>query len=158
MIHPRLAGFAGIALVLTVSALAETSVTARPAAAAPPAPHAGTLAGTVQKAEGRWRSNTIVGAVVRGDGAQGIATVRDLLIDGNGQVETAILSVTGTRTKFVAVPFSQLKFVPARGAPIPRAPGAGVAVLSSQSMPVYRIMLPGETRQSLRAKDAFRFG
>ncbi len=110
-----------------------------------------------QKAQSRWRSRTIVGATVRSDAGQRIATVRDLLLDDNGQIQMAVLSVSGVGGKFVAVPFTQLKFVPTQGGSIPPAPEIGLTMPPPQSAPTYGIVLPGATRNSLRAMEAFKF-
>jgi sporulation protein YlmC with PRC-barrel domain len=69
--------------------------------------------GRLEMTHGGWRSSKIVGADVYNDQNNSIGTIEDLIVDKDGKITDAVISVggfLGIGTKLVAVPFDQLKF------------------------------------------------
>jgi sporulation protein YlmC with PRC-barrel domain len=157
--NTRLAGVLAVAATLAMPALAvaQTANPATPAAphttpmtpATPAAPHAapmapGTSTTTTTTAPaddmammGGIRASKIIGASVMNDHKDSIGTVEDLIITENEKVPTAVLSVggfLGIGTKYVAVPFSDLK------------------VTNNKD-----VMMTGATKASLKALPEFKF-
>lgn len=82
----------------------------QPAAnAAPAVVHRGGL----EQTHGGWRASQILGATVYSDQHQGIGGINDLIIDPDGKVKEAVISVggfLGIGSKLVGVPYDQLRF------------------------------------------------
>ncbi len=77
--------------------------------AAPAVVHRGGL----EKTHGGWRASQILGATVYSDQHQGIGGINDLIIDPDGKVKEAVISVggfLGIGSKLVGVPYDQLHF------------------------------------------------
>lgn len=72
--------------------------------------------GSLEKYNGEWRTSKVVGATVYNSSGDSIGTVDDLLMNGDGSVNEAVISTGGGAFgiggKLVAVPFNQLKFEP----------------------------------------------
>ena len=69
--------------------------------------------GTLQKTHGDWRSAQLVGAAVYNDKDVNVGTIENLLVGSDGKVDHVVLSVggfLGIGSKYVSVPFDQLKF------------------------------------------------
>lgn len=145
--NTRLAGVLAVAATLAMPALAVAQ-TANPAT--PAAPHttpmtpgtSTTTTTTTAPADdmammGGIRASKIIGASVMNDHKDSIGTVEDLIITENEKVPTAVLSVggfLGIGTKYVAVPFSDLK------------------VTNNKD-----VMMTGATKASLKALPEFKF-
>ncbi len=74
--------------------------------------------GSLEKYNGEWRTDKVVGATVFNDKGDSIGTVNDLLMGDDGKVSQVIIStgaVLGIGGKLVAVPFDQIKFEPSVG-------------------------------------------
>jgi sporulation protein YlmC with PRC-barrel domain len=134
----------------------------------------------LQRTHGEWRSSQIVGAAVYNDRDERIGSVDDLLVGQDGKISEAVLSVggfLGLGAKLVVVPYGQLRFEeradnqavgsPATGgvppaAPVgspaaPAAPGVPAATPPARPVATTRLVLPGATRDSLRAQAEFRY-
>ena len=133
----------------------------------------------VAVAEG-YRASKIIGEDVENNAGEKIGKVNDLLITRNDRVAYAILSVggfLGIGGKLVAVSYSQLRFeehaetrtttggpagtvaVPPVGTlAAPVAPGVPAATPPARPVATTRLVLPGATRDSLRAQPEFRYG
>jgi sporulation protein YlmC with PRC-barrel domain len=129
----------------------------QPGAPPNPKPTATAPAGTLQKAKNSWRGRTLLGAAVFNDNGQRVGTVNDLLITDDGRVDQVVLSVGRVRGKFVAVPFSQLRFAPSRSAPPVVAADAVPAPAQLSTDNTYGVVLPGATTDSLAKMETFRF-
>ncbi len=145
----KLAGMLAIAATVAMPALAmaQTTPTAAPMAphAAPAAPMATTTTTMTTKTApaddmammGGTRASKIIGASVTNDHKDTIGTVEDLIVTENEKVPTAVLSVggfLGIGTKYVAVPFSDLKVTHDKD-----------------------VMMAGATKDSLKALPEFKF-
>lgn len=87
-----------------------------------------------------------------------------MLLDSTGKISNVILSVggfLGVNSKYVEVPFSKLKFEPSKGNPAAAttATGAttGTAPAANANDHDYSIVLPGVTKDSLKAMTAFNY-
>jgi hypothetical protein len=131
----------GLTAVLITSAAAQTPT--------------GQGDGTTPAVQNNWRGSALIGTLVFDDHGQRIAIIVDFLITDDGKVDRVVLSVRGRR-HLVAVPFGQLRFVPSRNfgpSPLGRR---GTALLA-QSGTRFGVILPGASRDSLAAMEAFRF-
>jgi hypothetical protein len=134
--------------------------------------------GRLQRTHGEWRSSQIVGADVYNDHDERIGSVDELLVGEDGRVAEVVLSVDGflgIGAKLVAVPYSQLRFeehaeiqtttggpagtitVPPVAPAAPAAPGVPAAAPPPRPVATTRLVLPGATRDSLRALPEFRY-
>jgi hypothetical protein len=98
----------------------------------------------------------LIGTAVFNDSNQRIATINDLLITEDGRVDQAVLAIRGMRGKFVAVPFSQLRFAPSRSV-LPVVTDGVPAPAQASGENTYGVVLPGATRDSLAKMEPFRF-
>ena len=140
--------------------------------------------GRLQRTHGAWRSSEIVGTAVYNDHDERIGSVDDLLVGQDGRISEAVLSVggfLGIGAKLVAVPYSRLRLEehvedrtataggPGGGATVPPvapvgplaapgAPGAPAATPPARPVATTRLVLPGATRDALRAEPEFRYG
>lgn len=125
--------------VLAVPAFAQTAP--NPAAKAPMGTNAmpqgvtstTTVTGKTRSAD---RATKIIGSDVMNDNKETIGTINDLLITQGEKVPTAILSIggfLGIGTRYVAVPFSDLK-------------------MSNNG-----VIMPGATKASLKALPEFKY-
>ena len=186
-IHGPAAAVAVLAAALAPGASGQQQPTA-PAPAAPGAERTTTAApaeaGRLQRAHGAWRASRIVGAAVYDEHGERIGSVDDLLVGQDGRISEAVLSVggfLGIGTKLVAVPCSRLRLEehvedrtataggPGGGATVPPvtpvgplaapgAPGAPAATPPARPVATTRLVLPGATRDALRAEPEFRYG
>jgi PRC-barrel domain len=137
--------------------------------------------GRLRRTHEAWRSIRIVGLSVYNDHDERIGSVDDLLVGQDGKISEAVLSVggfLGLGAKLVAVPYSELRFEehsddwtttagptgnvtapPAAPVSTPAAPaGLGVpAAPPARPVTTTRLVLPGATRESLRAQAEFRY-
>ena len=109
--------------------------------------------GALQRVQNAWRGRRLIGTPVFGDNGEQLAVVSDLLITDSGVVEKVVLSVT-LRRRLVAVPFSQLRFVPSQRIGIHTGRRG---TLPTAAAGPFGIMLPGTTRDTLAALETFRF-
>jgi sporulation protein YlmC with PRC-barrel domain len=73
----------------------------------------GMMSDRVQMTHGGYLSSKLVGATVYNDQKQSIGEIDNLIVDKNGEVSSAIISVggfLGVGSKLVEVPFSRLQF------------------------------------------------
>jgi hypothetical protein len=112
-------------------------------------------AGSLQKAQNGWRGRMMIGTPVFSDNGRQIATIDDLLITDDGKVDRVVLSVT--RRRRVAVPFSQLRFVPSQiGTRIGRRARRFGRNVTNAFRP-FGAMLPGANGDTLASMEEFRF-
>ena len=102
-------------------------------------------AGSLQRVQNSWRGRRLIGTSVFGDNGEQIAIVNDLLITDDGMVRLVVLAVT-QRRQLVAVPFSQLRFVPNQRIGT-HAGRRGTRFPSAEFGP-FGIMLPGASRKN----------
>ena len=148
---------AGLATLLMAPAVAQTP------SAAPGDAATKTIitvpSGALQRVQNAWRGRRLIGTPVFGDNGEQLATVSDLLITDSGVVEKVVLSVK-LRRQLVAVPFSQLRFVPSQriGMHAFAAKNARRRTrFETTAAGPFGIMLPGTTRDTLAALETFRF-
>ena len=155
-----------LAALLAQPAIAQPAGAGSPATAPPKAAASAVTvpAGTVQKSQNDWRGRTLIGAVVWNDSGQRIGRLDDVLITDDGKVDQVVITVGGFLggRKRVAVPFSQLRFGPSRlgAAPwsnvtIEGAPLVGSAADGGGN--AYGVVLPGATRDTVRAMPPFTY-
>jgi sporulation protein YlmC with PRC-barrel domain len=139
--------------------------------------------GSLEKYNGEWRTSKVVGATVYNSNGDSIGTVDDLLMNGDGSVNEAVISTGGGAFgiggKLVAVPFNQLKFEPSAtnnngAAPPARTanttpntqaannppanPPARVAANEGPSHPTYfSLVMPNATKDSLAKEQTFKY-
>ena len=177
----------GAAVVILMAALAPGALGQQttPAPAAPGAERTTAVpveTGRLRRTHGAWRSSEIVGTAVYNDHDERIGSVDDLLVGQDGKISEAVLSVGGFLSigaKLVAVPYSQLRFeehadsrtttggpagtvtvppVAPVGTPAaPATPGTPAAAPPARPVATVRLVLPGATRDSLRAQPEFRY-
>jgi sporulation protein YlmC with PRC-barrel domain len=155
-----------LAALMAQPAIAQPGGAGSPAAA-PPKPAAGALTvptGTVQKSQNNWRGRTLIGAVVWNDNGQRIGRVDDVLITDDGKVDQVVITVGGFLggRKRVAVPFSQLRFGTSRlgAAPLSNMTVDGAPLVGNAADGggnAYGVVLPGATRDTVRAMPAFAY-
>ncbi len=125
-------------------AIAQTTSTAPSAMSAKPD-------GSLQQSHDAWRATKLDGATVYNDQGNSVGSINDMLLDSTGKVSNVVLSVggyLGMDSRYVEVPFSKLKFEPSRG---------NGATSSSANNHDYSIVLPGATKDSLKAMTAFTY-
>lgn len=110
--------------------------------------------GSLQRVQNAWRGRRLIGTPVFSDNGEQIAVISDLLITDDGMVGRVVLSVTLGR-QLVAVPFSQLRFVPSQR--IGTHAGRRGTRFGSPAVGPFGIMLPGASRKTLASMEAFRF-
>ena len=142
---------AAAALLLgTISfAGAQTTSPAPSATAAKPS-------GGLQQSHNAWRSTKLDGATIYNEQGTSVGTINDMLLDSTGKVSNVVLSVggfLGVDSKYVEVPFSKLKFEPSKGNPATSATTPAATANNHD----YSIVLPGVTKDSLKAMTAFSF-
>jgi sporulation protein YlmC with PRC-barrel domain len=122
------AGIAGSLLLASSAFAAETSTTT--------APNAATTTTSTSEAsyQGTWRASKVVGLNVYNDQNENVGSINDLLMDKNGNIKAAVISVggfLGMGSRYVAVAFDKMKFseqpVPSTSASNTGAPGGGGA-------------------------------
>jgi sporulation protein YlmC with PRC-barrel domain len=132
-----------LALFASAGALAQTTTSDTPSAT-----------GTVtQQQAGEYLADDVIGATVRNAQDENIGSVADLVIDQNGQVKAAVLSVggfLGIGDKHVAVPWNQVKIGAA-----PRASASGSASGSADAARDPAVMV-NMTKDQLKQAPAFR--
>jgi hypothetical protein len=147
----RLAGYAVLATALAVPAFAQTAPKAtspdastmqstqpmKPAGAMPTTPSTAAIASADDmQMTGGDRASKIIGSGVMNEAKETVGTVDDLIVTPDNKVPVAVLSVggfLGIGTKYVAVPFSDLK-VTEKG-----------------------VTMPGATKESLKSLPAFAY-
>ncbi len=154
-----------------------------PLAGAPPATDAAAPpveTGRLRRTHGGWRAERVIGAAVYNEAGERIGTVDDLIVGQDGKISTAVLSVgglLGIGDRLVGVPYEQLRFEArvedrtgaATGAPAAAVGGGGAAPPATTAAPgaapppalppaaTVRLVLPGATRDSLRAAPEFNY-
>jgi len=111
----------------------------------------GNLDGTLRQSHDAWRATKLDGAVVYNSQGNDVGTINDMLLDSSGKVSNVVLSVggyLGLDSRYVEIPFSNLKFEPSKG---------NGATNASASTRDYSIVLPGATKDSLKAMTAFTY-
>ena len=118
----------------------------------------------MQKSQNNWRGRTLIGAVVWNDNGQRIGRVDDVLITDDGKVDQVVITVGGFLggRKRVAVPFSQLRFGTSRlgAAPLSNMTVDGAPLVGNAADGggnAYGVVLPGATRDTVRAMPAFAY-
>ena len=142
---------AAAALLLGTTSFAGAQTTS-PA----PSATAARATGSLQQSHDAWRSTKLDGATVYNEQGTSVGTIDDMLLDSSGKVSNVVLSVggfLGVDSKYVEVPFSKLKFEPSKGNP---AVGAATPAVNANSHE-YSIVLPGVTKDSLKAMTAFSY-
>ena len=138
-----LATFVGIGLLVIDPALAQTSVTAQPAAPI-------SIPGSLERVQNAWPARNLIGASVFNDSGRRVATIRDLLLTDDGKVDRVVLAV-GPRNRLIAVAFGQLKFAPNQ-----RARRDRMSRMIDPERKPYGIMLPGATQASLLQMESIQ--
>src|SRR5690349_8885165 len=138
--------------------------------------------GRLHRTHGAWRSSQVVGTAIYNDHDERIGSVDDLLVGQDGKISEAVLSVggfLGIGTKLVAIPYDKLRFEEHTGnrtttgspagtatvppvAPVgtpaaPATPRTPTAAPPARPVATIRLVLPGATRDSLRAQPEFRY-
>lgn len=101
----KLAITASILALMSGTALAQTSTTN-------PRPTTGQPVTTAPASSGRWLASTVYKADIYDASDNKIGTINDLVMDGSGNITTAVVGVggfLGMGQKDVAVPFGDLK-------------------------------------------------
>lgn len=101
------AGVAGSLLLASAAFAAENTTTSSEKTGRSQA------ATTSASYQGDWRASKVVGLNVYNDQNENVGSINDLLMDKNGNVKAAVLSVggfLGMGARLVAVSFDQLKF------------------------------------------------
>ena len=137
------AGIAGSLLFASAAFAAENSATtASPAPATPPP--ATTQAADTSNASfhGDWRTSKVVGLNVYNEKNENVGSINDLLMDKNGSIKAAVISVggfLGMGARLVAFPYDKVKFVtepvPSTTASAPPAGGAKPATTTGSAAP-----------------------
>ena len=113
--------------------------------------------GTLHKVHGQWRASSLVGATVYNSSGEEVGTVENLLIRSEGAVSGVVISVggfLGVGSKYVEVPFSNLKFEPSTGN---GAAATGGSANGTAQRTDYSLVLPGSTKASLTKMPAFKY-
>jgi sporulation protein YlmC with PRC-barrel domain len=137
----------GAALIAGGASIAVAQTTS-PAVMAPAAKANGSL----QMSHDAWRSTKLDGATVYNEQGNDIGTINDMLLDSQGKVSNVVLSVggyLGIDSRYVEVPFSNLKFEPSKG--------NGAAAGAAMSNHDYSVVLPGVTKEALSKMTAFTY-
>lgn len=119
--------------------------------------------GTLKQASnGDFRTSQLVGATVYGEDGNSIGTVNDLLLDQQGTIKQAVISVggfLGIGNKLVAVDWDQLKLQPSQNShnnnanTMTAAGGAGGAVSTTATAPGV-VGAPGNTATGIAGNNA----
>jgi len=139
----RLLASAALALALPTAAFAQTS----------------TGAGSITQQEpGEYLADDLIGAYVRNAQNENIGSVSDLVIDRNGQVKAAILSVggfLGIGDKHVAVPWDQVRLMPPGSGASSGSGAGGLAgtITGASRNPAVKVDL---TKEQLQKAPAYR--
>jgi len=99
------AGVAGSLLLASAAFAAETSTSTTAAPAATSTAEA--------SFHGTWRASKVVGLNVYNDQNENVGSINDLLMDRNGGIKAAVISVggfLGMGSRLVAIPFDKIKF------------------------------------------------
>ncbi len=113
--------------------------------------------GTLHKVHGQWRSSSLVGATVYNSSGEEVGTVENLLIRSEGTVSGVVISVggfLGVGSKYVEVPFSNLKFQPSTGNGATATGGSSNGTVRRTD---YSLVLPGSTKSTLSKMPAFMY-
>ena len=172
---PRIAAsaLAVIAIVSTASVLAQEPGPRTAVGAISPNP----------AADRAWRCSRVVGATVYDDTGENIGRIDDLIVDQDGKISTAVISIggfLGIGKKLVVVRYDQLRFeerltVGTELAPPPVSTGAPTTapgptardVPVSTPLPrteaprnetILRIVLTGASKDSLTSMPEFDYG
>jgi sporulation protein YlmC with PRC-barrel domain len=132
-----------LVLFASAGALAQTATSGVPANASP----------VTQQQSGEYLADDVIGATVRNAQDENIGSVADLVIDQNGQVKAAVLSVggfLGIGDKHVAVPWNEVKIGAAR-----RASATGSPAGSADTARDPAVMV-NMTKDELKQAPAFR--
>lgn len=145
--------FAALMMVMSPSVVqAQTSNSATTAATSPaPSNSSAKLNGNLEMTHNAWRASKLDGAAVYNDQGTNVGIIDDMLLDSQGKLSNVVLSVggfLGVGNKYVEVPFSKLKFEPSKGT------SAGG---NSNGNHDHSIVLPGVTKDSLKAMTAFNY-
>lgn len=106
-----MAGVAGSMLLASAAFAAENSTATSDKAAAPQATAQASTTDTSFK--GDWRASKVVGLNVYNAQNENVGSINDLLMDKNGSIKAAVISVggfLGMGAHLVAVPFDKMKF------------------------------------------------
>lgn len=146
-------------------------------------------AGSLEKVNGALRASEVVGANVYNDEGAVVGTVNDILLGEQGGAQNVVLSVggfIGLGTRYVSVPFSELKIVPSRagsagmltnaapgdtptasGAPTTanagattmgmRPPGAATPKAMASQKAYFSLVMPGASKDSLMKMPAYSY-
>jgi sporulation protein YlmC with PRC-barrel domain len=142
---------AAAALLLGTTAFAEAQTTSPAPTATNAKPN-----GSLEQSHNAWRSTKLDGAIVYNEHGDTVGTINDMLLDSAGKVSNVVLSVggfLGMDSKYVEVPFSKLKFEPSKGNPASNGAALAAAAKNHDSS----IVLPGVTKDSLKAMTAFSY-
>ena len=109
------AGVAGSLLLASAAYAAENSTTATPEKSGAAMSDKSTTSASMSDAtfKGDWRASKVVGLSVYNDQNENVGSINDLLMDKNGNIKAAVLSVggfLGMGARYVAVSFDKLKF------------------------------------------------
>jgi hypothetical protein len=146
---------AALAIALAVpTAYAQTQPPPRQPPTTNQSPSGAPGAGVSQQT-GEYMAEDIIGASVRNQQNDNIGSVTDLLIDHNGQVRAAIVSVggfLGIGDKHVAVPWNQMQVRAQNGA------ARGTSETGSGSAAAARnlVLMVNMTKEQLQQAPAFR--
>jgi hypothetical protein len=102
-----LAGVAGSMLLASSAFAAEDTTTKTPAPAT-------TAAATNTSFHGDWRTSKVVGLNVYNEKNENVGSINDLLMDKQGSVKAAVISVggfLGMGSRLIALPLDKVKFV-----------------------------------------------
>ncbi len=106
------AGVAASALLACVALAQSPTTTNDRANTMTPAPAA--ASGSSSAYNGEWRASKVVGLNVYNDKNESIGSINDLLMDKDGGIKAAVISVggfLGVGAHLVAVPYDKVKFV-----------------------------------------------
>ena len=130
---------------VTALLLGTTSFVGAQTTSPAPSATAAKASGNLQQSHSAWRSTKLDGANVYNEQGTSVGTIDDMLLDSAGHVSNVVLSVggfLGMDSKYVEVPFSKLKFEPSKG---------------NTNNHDFSIVLPGVTKDSLKAMTAFSY-
>lgn len=161
-----LAGVAG-SMLLASSAFAEDTTTKAPAPAT-------TTAATNTSFHGDWRTSKVVGLNVYNEKNENVGSINDLLMDKQGSVKAAVISVggfLGMGSRLIALPMDKVKFVetpvpstttsnaaPPAGANRPASTTTGSTATTAKTNPWYpdHAMING-SKDELKNMPEFKF-
>jgi sporulation protein YlmC with PRC-barrel domain len=123
-----LAGVAGSLLIASSAFAAEDTTTMTPAPAT-------TTAATSASFLGDWRTSKVVGLNVYNEQNENVGSINDLLMDKNGNVKAAVISVggfLGMGARLIALPMDKVKF---SDQPVPSAMTSNAAPPAGTTRP-----------------------